>query len=36
MSLLLPLDWADSGDLVVILDLGRVSDIQETLTSRTQ
>lgn len=30
------LDWADSGDLVVILDLGRVSDIQETLTSRTQ
>jgi len=30
------LDWADSGDLVVILDLGRVSNIQETLTSRSQ
>jgi UDP-N-acetylmuramyl tripeptide synthase len=25
------LDWAEQGDLVVILDLGRVSNIQETL-----
>lgn len=30
------LDWATSGDLVVILDLGRVSSIQEILTTRTQ
>ena len=28
------LDWAEPGDLVVILDLGRVSDIQETIEAR--
>ena len=28
------LDWADPGDLVVILDLGRVSNIQEKLAAR--
>ena len=28
------LDWAEEGDLVVILDLGRVSNIQEKLRQR--
>ena len=27
------LEWAEKGDLVVILDLGRVSNIQEKLVS---
>ena len=28
------LDWAEPGDLVVILDLGRVSNIHETIKAR--
>jgi aryl-phospho-beta-D-glucosidase BglC (GH1 family) len=29
------LEWAEKGDLVVILDLGRVSNIQEKLSQRS-